>query len=681
MKQAPPTSTRLDLDDLIARIRREAARLEGAEVPDMAPPTQSAPLPPTQPTPPAPTPASDAAAQPEPMAGLGELLAQDEAAFLDQAYRAVLGRSPDESGIQRYQPYLEQGGSRSYVVASLLWSEEAAEHPRPLPGSGWIRALRPLPGKRIWIPLCHLVDAGYALRRRFRIAHRVHSLEIQTKAQSAWLEQALAAQDRRYEQALADQDLGLEQALANRDHRYERTFSDRDRAFEQALTERDAEFKQALEVQDQRREQALADRARQFEATLSARDQRFEQALADLERQFEQTLADRDQRLEQALVDRDPELQGQVLQALELGQSIRAQMGELTERIALLEAQGNLEQRLPALVGDVAVLAGVPTRVLELERESDRVRGLNELLHARQETLSAEVTDVLDWRERVARLQQDFDFVRSDMIYHRGRLHDLRIQLERSAARDDGPPAGDGATSSQPVNGAEADALDGYYVAFESVFRGDRADITETMGHYLPDLKNAASVTADKPLLDLGCGRGEWLHLLSEQGVNARGVDLNSAMIAQCRELGLEVAQSDALAALRACRNASLGAVSAIHILEHLPFPVLFELLRQAFRALIPGGILLVETPNPENILVGSHTFYHDPTHRNPLTPDSMRFLLRYNGFTEPEIRRLHPYPEAAKVAGDDPLTERVNGHLCGPQDFALIARKPGGDP
>jgi len=97
----------------------------------------------------------------------------------------------------------------------------------------------------------------------------------------------------------------------------------------------------------------------------------------------------------------------------------------------------------------------------------------------------------------------------------------------------------------------------------------------------------------------------------------------------------------------------------------------------QAYRALVPGASILLETPNPENILVGSHTFYHDPTHRNPLTPNSVAFFLRYCGFADPEIRRLHPYPEAARVQGDDDLTARVNGHLCGPQDFAVIARKP----
>ena len=92
---------------------------------------------------------------------------------------------------------------------------------------------------------------------------------------------------------------------------------------------------------------------------------------------------------------------------------------------------------------------------------------------------------------------------------------------------------------------------------------------------------------------------------------------------------------------------------------------------------LVPGGLILFETPNPENLLVASHTFYHDPTHRNPITPTGVEFLARYTGFGDTQIMRLHPYPDEARVKGMDPLTERVNGHLCGPQDFAIVARKP----
>jgi O-antigen chain-terminating methyltransferase len=102
----------------------------------------------------------------------------------------------------------------------------------------------------------------------------------------------------------------------------------------------------------------------------------------------------------------------------------------------------------------------------------------------------------------------------------------------------------------------------------------------------------------------------------------------------------------------------------------------LYALVENAHAALAPGGKLIFETPNPENVLVGSHTFYHDPTHRNPITPTLIRFLVEHLGFAEVQIHRLHPYPESSKVYGRDPLTDRVNGAFCSAQDFAVVATK-----
>jgi len=99
-------------------------------------------------------------------------------------------------------------------------------------------------------------------------------------------------------------------------------------------------------------------------------------------------------------------------------------------------------------------------------------------------------------------------------------------------------------------------------------------------------------------------------------------------------------------------------------------------MVQECARVLVKDGSVLFETPNPENVLVGSHTFYHDFTHRNPITPTAISFLLKYHGFVEIDIIRSSPYPDEAKVPGDDPLTARVNGHLCGPQDFAVTGRR-----
>ena len=165
---------------------------------------------------------------------------------------------------------------------------------------------------------------------------------------------------------------------------------------------------------------------------------------------------------------------------------------------------------------------------------------------------------------------------------------------------------------------------------------------------------------------------------LAEQGFDARGIDASLAMVAHCQAQGLKVDECDLLQALRRQADGSLNLITAFHVAEHLDFATLYTLVAEAWRVLEPGGALLLETPNPENPLVGSHTFYHYPTHRNPLTPSALGFLLGYHGFERLDVLRLNPYPESARVPGEDLLTERINGLLCGPQDFAVVGRRPG---
>ncbi|MGV6876084.1 methyltransferase domain-containing protein, partial [Pseudochelatococcus sp. B33] len=217
--------------------------------------------------------------------------------------------------------------------------------------------------------------------------------------------------------------------------------------------------------------------------------------------------------------------------------------------------------------------------------------------------------------------------------------------------------------------------LDAFYLAFEDAMRGPEDEIKAGLAYYLETIAAVTSV-ADGPILDLGCGRGEWLSLLGENGYTARGIDLSPTMVGICRAKGLDATVIDALSALRALPDNSLSVVSGFHIIEHLPFPILFSVFEETYRALQPGGLMLFETPNPENLLVGAHTFYHDPTHRHPLTPSSMAFLARFHGFETIDFARLRPYPPEALVTVDSQAADRLNGHLYGPQDYAILARK-----
>ena len=217
--------------------------------------------------------------------------------------------------------------------------------------------------------------------------------------------------------------------------------------------------------------------------------------------------------------------------------------------------------------------------------------------------------------------------------------------------------------------------LDALYAAFEEQFRGSRDDIFNRLKVYLPLIEEAKVGTPDLPFLDIGCGRGEWLELLQNSGYAARGLDINRSMIEQCRSRGLEAFETDALSFLRTLPDASLGAVTGFHIIEHLPLEVLIKLLDETVRVLKTGGIVIFETPNPENILVSSHTFYLDPTHRHPLPSSLSKFLFESRNLASVKIMNLHPYPDKFRLSGSD-LAERFNEYFYGSQDYAVIGYK-----
>jgi O-antigen chain-terminating methyltransferase len=213
--------------------------------------------------------------------------------------------------------------------------------------------------------------------------------------------------------------------------------------------------------------------------------------------------------------------------------------------------------------------------------------------------------------------------------------------------------------------------LNHLYAALEDRFRGTPEKIKESFREYLPYVKENA------PVIDLGCGRGEWLELLAENGIQARGVDSNSIHVQKCRARGLAVAEQDLFVFLGTIAGETAGAVTGFHIIEHLSFTALMALLNEVLRVLRPGGVVIFETPNPENIVVGSNYFYLDPTHRHPLPTELMEFLLKNRGFQEVELLPLHPW-ESGRVAGESELAERFNGYFYGPMDYAILGRKVG---
>lgn len=217
------------------------------------------------------------------------------------------------------------------------------------------------------------------------------------------------------------------------------------------------------------------------------------------------------------------------------------------------------------------------------------------------------------------------------------------------------------------------------YLEFEANFRGSKEMIRERLKANLPYfINNADSVLTTDPVLDLGCGRGEWLQLLKEANVPAIGVDSNTAMIECCTQAGLEAYMGDALQFLASMPAHSLSGLTAFHIIEHLPLDVFIGLIDEARRVVRPGGVILFETPNPENLIVGACNFYIDPTHRNPMPPALVGFLLKARGFERVEIDRRHPGDEALHLKGsEEAINGPLNRLLFGAQDYAAIGYAP----
>lgn len=215
---------------------------------------------------------------------------------------------------------------------------------------------------------------------------------------------------------------------------------------------------------------------------------------------------------------------------------------------------------------------------------------------------------------------------------------------------------------------------DSFYRAFEDRHRGSRELIKEKLGVYLPFLKPLQDIYDTCSALDLGCGRGEWLELLGEAGFKVHGVDLDEGMLAACRERGFSVEMQDAIEALRNLADESQAVITGFHIAEHIPFDALNELVKEGLRALKPAGLLILETPNPENIIVGTSNFYLDPTHQRPLPPLLLSFLPEYAGFSRTKILRLQESPGLSS-ASDIHLLQVLGGVS---PDYSVVAQKNG---
>jgi SAM-dependent methyltransferase len=298
-----------------------------------------------------------------------------------------------------------------------------------------------------------------------------------------------------------------------------------------------------------------------------------------------------------------------------------------------------------------------------------------------------------------------YDGLRTSVASLQRSVHAVTHELEQRAAvstvvsgstEAPAPPA-----RPTPANGVShalsSSRLESHkYLSFEDAFRGDPKLIRARQRDYLPLFRGRSDV------LDIGCGRGEFLQLLKDNGVTARGIDINHAMVIRCVEEGLDAREGDALEYLGSLPSDALGGLIASQVVEHLHPDYLLALLQDSFRVLRPASPIVLETINVASWSAFFSSYVRDLTHARPIHPDTLRFFVLATGFLDAEIRFSSPLPEAERLrssprdARDDNLRSAgaegrairqladafdanaalLNRHLYGPHDYAVVAWK-----
>ena len=266
---------------------------------------------------------------------------------------------------------------------------------------------------------------------------------------------------------------------------------------------------------------------------------------------------------------------------------------------------------------------------------SDEMQKRFESMLARERRYDAKLNDLSEVRTTLGVMQRAVQTMKRELERPQSTVASRQSSVDSHQSRVDSPPLMRTAPTS----------LDSYkYVGFEDQFRGSQQDIRERVAAYVPMFEGASDV------LDVGCGRGEFLDLLRSKGISARGVDLNDEMAAICRERGLEATAADALSYLLAQPDGSLGGLFAAQVVEHLEPDYLMRFLETAYHKLRPGSKIILETINAACWYAFFSSYIRDVTHVRPLHPDTLQYLVGASGFQKVTVRYTAPFPEQSKL-------------------------------
>jgi len=389
------------------------------------------------------------------------------------------------------------------------------------------------------------------------------------------------------------------------------------------------------------------------------------EAMADLSRSMA-ALAAHHRQLREETLTREGRLREDFLAGLAVSQQQTQEL--LDVRRHWTEWRAGFEERRNAseihMLRSISELqAAFQHRVTLLE---GAFRGVVQTQHAEfKATLGNNVMEVQDrlWRD-LAKIRREFE----TLIYT-----ELRVLRQRQNQAPATPPAAAGPVTQQSAALA-ADTVPIDWMRFADAFRGPEEAIRERQKRYANRFTATADEIAGHEILDLGCGRGEFLEAAREAGLRARGIDQSAECIALCRAKGLTAQQADLFAYLAAVEDRSLGGVFCSQVVEHLPperVPALVQLLAAKLKS---GALLAIETPNPECLAIFATHFYLDPTHTRPIPPVLLGFYLEEAGMGNIEVERLASAANSIPALNDLPAS--VRDALFGGMDYAIFATK-----
>jgi 2-polyprenyl-3-methyl-5-hydroxy-6-metoxy-1,4-benzoquinol methylase len=354
----------------------------------------------------------------------------------------------------------------------------------------------------------------------------------------------------------------------------------------------------------------------------------------------------------------------QLLSRLE--ETLKSEDKILTNQPVLLildEFQSALEQNLHQIKGILSSL----TDLIELDAS------LTDAKDKEWDALSSNhvgmIFKSMEWRvDKLAAEYQDVKILMKKFLLLKEKLNGLHTTLEEKKIPS--PPQ---------VREILEPLEDWRYTGFENRFRGTEEEVKKQQEIYIPYFKNGGKV------LDLGCGRGEFMELLKENGIEAEGVDINGQMVDTCRDKGLNCTKGDILEKLAEFEDGTLGGIFSSQVIEHLPPSYLTRMVELAFFKLSSSGSIVLETINSTSVFSLVQIYFLDISHQKPIHPQMLKFLLENSGFEEVEIKYSHPLEQERlqNLPGADEMStllnqniDNLNKLLYAPPNYAAIGKK-----